>query len=198
MADVPNVPGVPALLSYAADTLFNLLTGNVVRSYGGDRQPSWGLYLGGAPVVVADTVTAFDFRAEWAISNYPIERGGFESYDRVDTPFQCKVQFAAGGDEANKQALIQSIDVATADGNLTKYDVVTPEVVYLGVNIQHVDYRRTARSGLGLLIVDVWVQEIREQNTAAGGDSQVPAGAATQSGGNVQSPVVAAPGEAVT
>jgi hypothetical protein len=185
--NVPNVPGVPALASYALDTGLQLLTGSLF-SYGNDSTPEWGIYLNGMPAVVADIVRGFDFRVERAISNYPIERGGFESYDKVAVPYLAKVQFSTGGSAQNRAALLTSVARATdllIGGKPAKFDVVTPEIVYLSCSISHYDYNRTALSGLGLLTVDVWVQEVREQNTNPS-PSVSPSGASTTQGGEVQ------------
>jgi hypothetical protein len=186
--DVPKVPGVPALASYAQDIAVQLLTSSLL-SYGGGLVPQWGIYLNGVPVVVADIVRGFDFRVERAISNYPIERGGFESYDKVAVPYLAKVQFSTGGDLGNRSSLLTSVARATdllVGGKPAKFDIVTPEIVYLSCSISHYDYNRTALSGLGLLTVDVWTQEVREQNTSPS-PSVSPSGASTQQGGQVQS-----------
>jgi hypothetical protein len=55
------------------------------------------------------------------------------------------------------------------------------------VNIERISYDRKATSGRGILIVDVIVQQIREQSAGAAGQaSQTPSGAAPQDNGNVQ------------
>lgn len=183
--DIPKVDGVPSLTSYALGAI-SLMSQDLISGYGDSQlTPKWGLYSKGRPVIVADTVCAVGFRAEWAISKYPIEDGGFESYDRVTQPFECHLQFASGTNNANRQTLLLSLDAATADGNLTKYDVVTPEIIYAGVNIDHVSYDRKAAAGLGVLLVDVTVQEIREQNTGQQ-NAQSPSGNASQEDGSVQ------------
>lgn len=185
--DVPHVPGVPDLIAYATGGFEeDLMTEDTVEGWGTKLTPVWGLYKGGVPVIFSEAVVAFSHRREWNISNYPIERGGFESYNRVNQPFMCRLQFAAGSDMAARQALLNSLAVATADGNLTKYDVVTPEVIYSSVNVQSFDYDRKAMSGAKLLLIDVTVVEIREQNAPAA-DSKSPAGVSTAPGGNVQS-----------
>lgn len=186
MADVPQTEGVPPLASYAPYAPSPLLTTDTVVGYGGvSLAPQWGLYYNGVPVVIAESVIAFGFRAGWNISNYPIERGGFESYNRVVQPFSCRLQFAAGSSMQARQALLRSLEVATAPGNLTKYDVVTPELVYPRLNIDTYDYDRKAMSGAGLLLVDVKMVEIREQNSG-GFDFKSPSGAPTTRDGNVQ------------
>lgn len=185
MAFFPNIPGVPNLLVPLDLSPVSLMIGDTVTNWGGSRlTPQWGLYNAGAPVIVADTVIAFGFRREWNISNYPIERGGFESFNRVDLPFAGRLQFAAGT-MAARQALLSSLAAASADGNLTKYDVVTPEVIYPSINIQSYDYDRKAASGVGLLMIEVTLVEIREQNRG-GAASKSPAGESTTPGGNVQ------------
>lgn len=185
MADVPNAPGVPALSSYSDAPPDELMVENTVTGYGSGLTPMWGLYLDGAAAVVAESVVAFGFRQSWAISKYPIERGGFESYDRVTQPFQPRLQFASGTNGAARLALLSSLAAASADGNTTKYDVVTPDVIYASVGIEHVDYDRKAASGAGLLLIDVWLQEIREQN---GSQQQAadPSGVPVQANGTVQ------------
>lgn len=179
------IPGVPSLAIPLDLTPVRLLTGDTVGNWGGSRlTPQWGLYSFGAPVIVADTVTAFGFRREWNISNYPIERGGFESFNRVDLPYAGRLQYVAGT-MAIRQALLASLEAATADGNLTKYDVVSPEIIYPSVNIQSYDYDRKAASGVGLLMIEVTVVQVREQNSG-GTSSKSPAGETTKPGGNVQ------------
>ena len=83
---VPNVPGVPAVF-FAPNSPVTpaVLTADLILDpfY---ATPQWGLYQGGAPVIIAETVTAVDYRKEYTISDYPVEEGGFESFDKVELP----------------------------------------------------------------------------------------------------------------
>lgn len=192
--NVPNVPGVPALLrdpAAAAQSAITLLTGDTFAGYGSGLTPVWGVYLDGVPAVVADTIGSFAFKREWAIADYPVERGGFESYDKVDIPYDARVQFVAGGSEANRQLLLDSLDAIA--GDLKLYDVVTPERIYPSVNVQHYDYRRTARNGLGLLLVEVWLLEVRVEGVADGLNTKDPSSSGPVSNGYVQPSTNAAP-----
>lgn len=65
--------------------------------------------------VVASTIE-FDFSQEWAIATYPVEGGQFQSYDKVQMPFECRVQLASGGAPSQRQAFINSI-LAIAGGS---------------------------------------------------------------------------------
>jgi hypothetical protein len=165
--NVPNVAGVPALAidPNAAVQSIVLLTEDAAVSFGAPLDEQWGIFLNGAPVVQADCVVSFAYKQDWAIADYPVEQGGFESYDKVERPFDVRVKYSAGGDDANRQALLDSI-AAIAD-DLNFYDVATPETTYSSANVQHYDYARTNNNGVGLLTVDVWLLEVRQTGTAS-------------------------------
>src|SRR5262249_51706443 len=119
---------------------------------------------------------------EWAIANYPVEKGAFESYDKVQTPYEVRVRFASGGSIPNRQALLNSI--AAIAGDLNLYDVVTPEAIYTSANIAHYDYNREAARGLGLMVIDVLFQQVRVSSTQT--FTQSPSSSNPQSVGQVQ------------
>lgn len=58
--------------------------------------------------VVASTIE-FDFEANYHISDYPQEQGAFQSYNKVQMPFECRVRLACGGTIAQRQAFINSL-----------------------------------------------------------------------------------------
>lgn len=185
MADLP--PGVPPL-PFGVQSLFltpiSFLTADTYTGYGAGAPTMWGIFKDGRPVVVADTVLSMAYKQDWAIADYPVERGGFQSYDKVNTPYMARVQLASGGSVQKRRALLESI-VAIAD-TLERYDVVTPEAIYTSVNVQHYDYRRTSRNGLGLMVIDVWLLEIREENTGNFKSTKSPSGYQPAEAGNVQ------------
>lgn len=184
--NVPNVPGVPPLRRNpnALSATLTLLVADAVRFFVSGLAPQWGIFLDGAPVIVADSVVSFGFKQDWPISDYPIEEGSFESYDKVETPFMTRVRLACGGSTSRRQAFIDSIAAIVGDLNL--YDVVTPEIVYENVNVTHWDYNRTAQNGVGLVTVDLWLLQIRVNATATFSNTKSPSAAGTQSGGAVQ------------
>lgn len=147
-------------------------------------QQAWGIYFGGAPVIIADNVVEVQYRQQWSISDFPVERGAFESYDKVQIPYDARLRFTAGGSAANRTAMLASIAAIAGDTNL--YDVVTPEAVYLSCNFTHYDYSRRANEGMGLLSVDIWLIEVREAASAVMSNTKDPSGASQVNGGTVQ------------
>lgn len=181
---VPNVPGVPSVEFAVGDFSVTLVAEDAAGIFAGSPAAPWGIYRSGVPVVVADNVVAFQFKKQWAISDYPVERGAFESYDKVEIPFDGGFRFTAGGSDAKRTALLTSIDAI--DGDLNLYDLVTPNAVYVGGNVTRYDYQQTAQNGVGLLQVDVFMMEVRELAGAVLSSTQSPSDASAVNGGPVQ------------
>jgi len=188
--NVPNVHGVPPLLRdpQAALSAFtqNVLTADTATFPINQTQPQWGIFQDGQPVVLADNVASFEYKQAWTISDYPVEQGGFESYDKVNSPFDVRLRFSRGGSEQDREEFLASIeDIA---GTTDLYDVVTPERTYSSVNINNYAYSRTALNGVGLMVVEIWGQEIRVTATADFTNSNTKSadGADTANDGTVQ------------
>ena len=105
-----------------------------------------------------------DYRQEWRIATYPIERGGFMSYNKVKSRsiFGLRSVLRQPGpawfaDPRRRAALTDpgllrlrqpAHDAAAArrgDRHADLVSVITPEAQYPFVNIIHYDYRREAR-----------------------------------------------------
>lgn len=183
MPNVPNLPGVPPLASFSSTT-FDLLTSDVITALTGAALPVWGIYLDGEPVIAADNTIDFEFKQDNPISNYPVEQGGFQTYDKVQLPADIRMRFSAGGSETNRQDFLSSIDAVMNTTDL--YDVVTPEVVYTSYNFTHRDFKRTSQNGVGLITVDLWLEEVRVSAPATFSNTQQPSEASQQGNGNVQ------------
>jgi len=183
---IPIAPGVPALLRNPLAPLPSIvqLVEDVIFGFAGVLDPQWGVFQDGFPVVTPDSIGAFEYRQDWRLSDYPVEQGAFESYNKVSTPFDSRVRLVSGGDVANRQELLD--DVAAIAGTTQLYDIVTPEEIYTGVNVTGYSYRRTASNGMGLIIIELRFLEIRVTATAAFSNTQAPSGAGTTNDGTVQ------------
>ena len=179
---IPNVPGVPPLASYAVDTI-ELLFADVLSALFGFATPIWGIYLDGVPVIAADNQVDFNFNQDSPISTYPVEQGGFQSYDKVLLPSEIRCRFSAGGTEANRQEFLQSVEEVF--NTIDLFDVVTPEVIYTAYNFTHRDFDRSADKGAGLIVMDLWLTEVRQTATAQYQNTQVPGVAGQQGQGSV-------------
>lgn len=182
--DVPLAPGVPPLprspTAIAAAVV--LLTEDAFGLFQGVGITQWGIFQNGLPVILADNVVAVEFKQDWTISNYPLEGGAFETYDKVQLPFEIHLQFSTGGSISDRQSFLNSI--AAVVGNTQLYDVLTPEQLYQNVNLKHWDYDRRA-SNVGLLTVDIWVEQINQTASQSFQNVQNPASASPVAAGSV-------------
>ena len=182
---VPNVPGVPSVI-FAANspvTPTPLTIDLIVDPF--YANPQWGLYQNGSAVITAETVTAVDYRKEYTVSDYPVEEGGFESFDKVELPGDFRLRFASGL-RATRAALLSSLQAVA--GTTQVFSGVTPDVVYPSFTISHLDYRRTASAGVNLLQIDVWCLEVRQTGSAGTSNASQASGADAESGGTPTRP----------
>lgn len=181
-----NALGVPPLLTHVQQVInsISLVTSDIKLLFGVSR-PKWGIYKNNNIVLIADTVIGFDYRKEWRIARYPMEKGAFQDYNKVEMPYESRVRLTKGGTEADRSAFISAVEAISE--SLDLYDIVTPEKVYQNVNVSRLEYRRTSTNGVGLLTVELLLMEIRETATESGmQNTAVPSGADPVNGGNVQ------------
>lgn len=164
--NVPIAPGVPPV-ARAVGAIAATAVALVADALGilGFQVAQWGVFdQSGNPVIIPDSIVAVEFRKEYRLSDFPVEQGGFGTYNKVAIPFDPRVTMTAGGSDAARTAFLAAIDIACSSMDL--YNIVTPEVVYPSVSLTHYDYRRVQRSGVTLLTVDLGFEEVRVTGTA--------------------------------
>lgn len=151
-----------------------------------NQAPQWGIYdatdgsqlginpnSGGILSAIGSTLLAqitgdnatvlstfgLDYIREARISDYPIEQGGFASFNKVVVPANPKVTLILDGSENERTTFLEAIDNACQSTDL--YNVVTPEMIYANYTLERYSYGRYATKGLTLLMVEVTLKEIR-------------------------------------
>jgi hypothetical protein len=179
--DIPFVAGVPNALRNPNQAQTYALSGGIAGlpivlssliTANGQLSPTnpqtlpltpatyWGIYNSeGEPIALADSIVEVEFRGERKLSDYPQEAGSFASYNKVGVPYAARIRMAKGGDLTGRQQFVTTLDGLL--GGLDLYSIITPEITYQNANIVHYDYHRTARNGATMLLVDVWVEEVR-------------------------------------
>lgn len=119
--------------------------------------------LTGASSPILSTLE-FDFVRETRISDFPIERGSFASFNKVQIPANPIVILALSGSESDRIDFLNAIDAASTSTEL--YSVITPEVQYVNYSIERYIYERRADKGATLLVVEISLKEIRQVSAA--------------------------------
>lgn len=218
--NVPRAPGVPPMLRQvgAVQSTVILVASDAVQILRLFSPAQWGLVSeGGVPLFEGANFLGVEARKDWRIPDYPIEKGSFESYNKVETPFEGKVTLAVGDDSllpglpnlpaiggfgglsgsalSRRTAFLTAVETACA--SLTLYTLLTPEKPYPSLNLVHYDYRRIAQQGVTLLAVDIFVQEVRTTATATFSNVKSPEAASPVNGGQVQPSTVSDAGAAM-
>lgn len=145
----------------------------------------WGVYdKGGQIAIKADVVVGVEYRKEHRVSDYPQEDGSFQSYNKVERPYEIRVTLARAGKADDRTSFLDAID--TVQKSLDLYTVVTPEKTYSNANLTHVDLPRTAEKGVTMLRAELWFEEIRVSGSATFTNTKIPAGQDAADDGNVQ------------
>jgi hypothetical protein len=178
----------PNGISISGDVSFGgitLLVGDGISINGVLATPQWGVFNSiGFPIATFESFIKTEYDKEYQVANYPLAGGKFESYNKVERPYDQRVVFAQGGQLASRANFLVSLQTALADTNL--YIIVTPEVTYKNANLTRMGYRREAESGVTLLQVELLFQEIRIGTSPAFSSTAQPQGASQQAVGSVQ------------
>ena len=208
--NVPPLPGVPPLLrsptqAFGTVVLLAADVTSVLSGLGILQAPQWGLFTAsGQPAFAAasvggiatalisfltgagsgQSISNVEYRLDHRIATAPQEQGAFLSYNKVSTPFGARVTYAVSGPPAQVGAFLGQVQTLQASTNLLT--LILPEISYPSCDVVHHDFRRSASKGATLLLVDIWVEQVRVSGTAAFTNTQQPAGAGQQNGGTAQ------------
>jgi Dit-like phage tail protein len=152
--------------------------------------PQWGIFgQDNSTIIAVDSIGNVDYARDYHISDYPQEKGAFQSYNKVKVPYQAKIGFLISEKRAD---FLNAIEAAV--GSLNFVTVVTPEIQYPSANLTHYSYRRDARHGRTLIQVDVWCEEVRIVAAASQTATQS-TNATSPSQGGQQQPIDTTPKE---
>ncbi|OYW21291.1 MAG: hypothetical protein B7Z52_01065 [Burkholderiales bacterium 12-64-5] len=195
--NVPIAPGVPPVLrsaQFPAGDAAEPPLSNSGEQTNADTARQWGLYTqGGAVAVPADNVIAVEVALEARISDYPVAPNstdakaspvGFASYNKVIVPFDVRIILTRGGSVDDRTEFLKAAQDAWQSTEL--FNVVTPEFVYLDVNV--VGLRRVAASdrGMGLMTLEMQLRKVRQTATLTFTSTKEPSGAEEVQDGSVQ------------
>ena len=157
---MPDIPDFRGLVTAIQGPLVSFGGAALLKSTFGVK--NWGIVNEfGIPIVLADSVLGLSYDAGNTISNLPIEQGSFASYNKVNAPSIATVQLAksSGGDLQRGLFLAQ---IETLMKSTLKFNVISPEYIYLGYSIIGMSYVREQSDGATLIKVNVELQEVRE------------------------------------
>lgn len=195
----PNVPiaeGVPNLARSAygiAQT--SGTTGRVTGLTGGMAGTFLGHYLNAmlAPtyallnqqdekVIVPDGPAEFEMKGDASVSTYPVEQGGFQSYNKVVNPEDLSLSLLCNGQgPMSHKDFLKTCHELKNGADVIK--LVTPKYVYPYVTCIGMSHQTTARNGVTLLKVNLTFKEVRVTGTTSFPNAKQDSGTPMREGG---------------
>ena len=166
--DLPAYPGVPDIKRAGIGALTVSGLGGVILAndrfgiFDHNFAPKWQILdEDGNVAITPDSVISFEFRGEARPCSHPVERGGFQDYNKIQMPYDARMIISCNGQGATKKdALLRQLEEYRKGTDLLQ--VATPDAVYPRLTLQHYDYRREAQRGVQLLTIQLWFTEIRQ------------------------------------
>lgn len=134
-------------------------------------------------VLEEPSFNALDYSKEYRVSNFPIEGGGFASYNKVEMPGSIVVTMCMGGSDKEQKRFLDSIK--NAAGSLDTYSIITPKKSYVSYNINRYAFSNRVENGADILIVAIDITEVRSVTAERKiGEKQTPSVKAKEAPGN--------------
>lgn len=186
--NVPKLPGVPqvkrsSFFPASAPPILNIpiALGRLWQAF--FAQPVWGIYeqpvsepptvgedglevvtVRSQPlkrVVTPDSIGEFGYRNEFNVSDYPVQKGAFATYNKVADPFEISLRLRKGGNKGERAKFIEELDAIV--GTTDFYQILTPEKTYRNCNVTRYEITRRGSGGAYFMSeVDIYFREIRE------------------------------------
>ena len=137
----------------------------------------------GGPTI---STVGMSYSKDTRIADFPVERGTFASYNKVEMPSEPMVTLAMVGSDAERTKFLSDIEAACKSTKL--YSVVTPDATYIEHSIERYNYERTSQNGAYLLTMQIFLKQIRQVQATFTkiANAKNPTSVSQQSGGQVQ------------
>lgn len=156
---LPSIPDFKGLVSSGTGALISFGGATLIRKIFGNQ---WGIFNQfGIPIMLADTVYSVKYQNNSQVSQAPVEKGTFTSYNKVQNPYQATVTMIRGGGDATLRGLfIAQLELLSKSTLL--FHVITPEYVHINAAITGYDYARMPQDGARMIAANIYLEEIRE------------------------------------
>lgn len=110
--------------------------------------------------VTPDSVLEMSFQAESEATSEPIEKGGFASFYKTNSPETVSLVFSFSADDARQNNALDKIRERKENYDLIS--ILTPTHLYENMTIISYSYNRTNTDGMTMLVLQVDFQQIKQ------------------------------------
>ena len=110
--------------------------------------------------IAPDSVLEMSFQAESEATSEPIEKGGFASFYKTNSPETVSLVFSFSADDARQNTALDKIRERKENYDLIS--ILTPTHLYENMTILSYSYNRTNTDGMTMLVLQVDFQQIKQ------------------------------------
>ena len=110
--------------------------------------------------ITPDSVLEMSFQAESEATSEPIEKGGFASFYKTNSPETVSLVFSFSADDAKQNNALDKIKERKENYDLIS--ILTPTHLYENMTILSYSYNRTNTDGMTMLVLQVDFQQIKQ------------------------------------
>ena len=110
--------------------------------------------------ITPDSVLEMSFQAESEATSEPIEKGGFASFYKTNSPETVSLVFSFSADDARQNTALDKIKERKENYDLIS--ILTPTHLYENMTIVSYSYNRTNTDGMTMLVLQVDFQQIKQ------------------------------------
>ena len=110
--------------------------------------------------ITPDSVLEMSFQAESEATSEPIEKGGFASFYKTNSPETVSLVFSFSSDDAKQNNALDKIKERKENYDLIS--ILTPTHLYENMTILSYSYNRTNTDGMTMLVLQVDFQQIKQ------------------------------------
>ena len=110
--------------------------------------------------VTPDSVLEMSFQSESEATSEPIEKGGFASFYKTNSPETVSLVFSFSADDARQNNALDKIRERKENYDLIS--ILTPTHLYENMTIVSYSYNRTNTDGMTMLVLQVDFQQIKQ------------------------------------
>ena len=110
--------------------------------------------------ITPDSVLEMSFQAESEATSEPIEKGGFASFYKTNSPETVSLVFSFSADDARQNTALDKIRERKENYDLIS--ILTPTHLYENMTILSYSYNRTNTDGMTMLVLQVDFQQIKQ------------------------------------
>ena len=131
-----------------------------------DDPMQWALLAeDGRSLMEFDAILSFEASAENRVSQEPVEKGSFATYNRAASPTRLNVRLARSGTGYDQQTMLDTLERLCNGTELVT--LTTPAQEYAGYALEGYRHSHSDTDGAQLLVVDLSLVEVRQVETLA-------------------------------